>query len=151
KTAKRATVQLIVAYFAQDLALVASHAASIEAEGELTSAFLLEFPVHLLHGIHPGRAFRCQGGKFDHYWLRQTRRWLEEHAAQQYEQQAHEHACPLPVIRLCLCSPHTVSSLHKKSSSMRRSSSAARCLATALSRACSGKSASEASQTCCRR
>ena len=86
KTAERTTVQLIDAYLADDIALIASHAASIETEGDLTTALLLDFPIHLLHDVHPGCAFRGQGGKFNDHRLSQARPWLEEHATQQHEQ-----------------------------------------------------------------
>src|SRR5712691_8840030 len=86
KTAERPTVQLIDAYLAHDIALITSHAASIEPEGDLTAALLLDFPIHLLHDIHPGCAFRGQGSKFNDYRLSQARPWLEGYATHQHEQ-----------------------------------------------------------------
>ena len=70
---------------------LASHAASVETEGDLTTALLLDFPVHLLHDVHPGSAFGGQGGKFNDHRLSQARPWLEAHATQQHEQHP---ACP---------------------------------------------------------
>src|SRR5438132_11595069 len=86
KTAERTTVQLIDAYLADDIALIASHAASIETEGDLTTALLLDFPIHLLHDVHPGCAFGGQGGKFNDHRLSQTRPWLKAYTTQQHEQ-----------------------------------------------------------------
>src|SRR5262245_24776003 len=91
KTAERATVQLIDAYLADHIALIASHAASVETAGDLTSALLLNFPIHLLHDVHPGGAFGGQGGKFDDHRLSQARPWLKEYTTQQHEQ---DPACP---------------------------------------------------------
>src|SRR6185436_14635772 len=112
-----------------------------EPEGDLTTALLLDFPIHLLHDVHPGCAFRGQGGKFDHHRFSQARPCLEAHTTHQHEQRP---VCPS-------CTTHMVSSLQRKSSSMRRSSRVARDLATALSNPCSGNSVSGASRTCCKR
>jgi hypothetical protein len=91
KTTERATVQLIDAYLANHIALIASHATSVETEGDLTPALLLDFPIHLFHDVHPGCAFGGQGGKFNDHGLSQARPWLEDYATQQHEQRP---ACP---------------------------------------------------------
>src|SRR6266446_4964767 len=86
KTAERTPVQLIDAYLADDIALIASHTASIKTEDNLTTALFLDFPIHLLHDVHPGRAFGGQGGKFNDHRLSQTRPWLKAYTTQQHEQ-----------------------------------------------------------------
>src|SRR5215510_113322 len=84
KAAECTAVQLIDADLTDNVALIASHATSVETEGDLTTALLLDFPIHLLHDVHPGGTFGGQGGKFNDYRLSQARAWLKEYTAQQH-------------------------------------------------------------------
>src|SRR5262249_19846330 len=79
KAAERTALQLIDTDLADNVALIASHTASVETEGDLTTALLLDFPIHLLHDVHPGCTFAGQGCKFNDYILSQASTRLQEY------------------------------------------------------------------------